>query len=303
MAGTEGGTKATLAALVANSAIAAAKFVAFVFTGSASMLAEGIHSVADTSNQALLLLGIRRSRRPATPEHPFGYGRERYFWSFIVAVVLFTLGGVFSVYEGVEKLRHPHEITSLAWAIGVLSVAIAIECVSFGIAIREANKVRTGTWRSFIRHAKVPELPVVLLEDAGALLGLVFALTGVTASAVTGEPRFDAVGSLAIGVLLGAIAIVLAVELRSLLIGEAASASDLKAIEDAVTGHDAVAGLIHMRTQHIGPEELLVGVKVQFRPGVSTAELPATINVIEERIRARVPAARMVYIEPDVSEA
>lgn len=303
MAGTEGGTKATLAALVANSAIAAAKFVAFVFTGSASMLAEGIHSVADTSNQALLLLGIRRSRRPATPEHPFGYGRERYFWSFIVAVVLFTLGGVFSFYEGVEKLRHPHEITSLVWAIGVLSVAIAIECVSFGIAIREANKVRTGTWRSFIRHAKVPELPVVLLEDAGALLGLVFALTGVTASAVTGEPRFDAVGSLAIGVLLGAIAIVLAIELRSLLIGEAASASDLKAIEDVVTGHDAVAGLIHMRTQHIGPEELLVGVKVQFRPGVSTAELPATINVIEERIRARVPAARMVYIEPDVSEA
>ncbi len=300
MAGTEGGAKATIAALIANSAIAVSKFVAFVFTGSASMLAEGIHSVADTSNQALLLLGIRRARRPATPEHPFGYGRERYFWSFIVAVVLFTLGGVFSVYEGLEKFRHPHEISSLGWAIGVLAVAIVIECASIRIAIREANRVRRSGWVSFIRHAKVPELPVVLLEDAGALFGLVFALAGVTLSAVTGEPRFDALGSLAIGGLLGTIAIVLAVELRSLLIGESASAADIETISKAVKEDPDLEALIHMRTQHIGPEELLVGVKVGLRKTLDVEQVSAVINRIERRIRERVPSARLIYIEPDI---
>ncbi len=301
MAGGEGGTRATIAALGANSAIAASKFVAFAFTGSASMLAESVHSVTDAANQALLLLGMRRARREATPLHPFGFGRERYFWSFIVAVVLFTLGGVFSIYEGLEKLRHPHEVTSYTWAIGVLCVAIVFETVSIAIAIREANHVRGDAgWVGFIRHARSPELPVVLLEDAGALIGLVFALAGVSLSLVTDEPRYDAAGSLAIGVLLCVIAIVLAVELRSLLIGESASPADIEAIERVVKEDPNIERLIHMRTQHIGPEELLVGMKVQLRPGLRIAQVAEAINGVEAAVRRQVPAARMIYIEPDV---
>jgi cation diffusion facilitator family transporter len=299
----EGGTRATVAALGANMAIAASKFVAFAFTASASMLAESIHSVTDSANQALLLLGMRRARRPATTEHPFGYGRERYFWSFIVAVVLFTAGGVASALEGIDKLRHPHEISAFGWAIGVLCVAIVFESVSITIAIREANAVRRTGWVSFIRHAKAPELPVVLLEDAGALVGLVLALAGVSLSLVTGEPRFDALGSLTIGILLCLIAIVLAVELRSLLIGESATPADVDAIEQAVLEDPDVEGLIHMRTQHLGPDELLVGMKVHLRPGLQFVQIAEAINRIEGRVRERVPAARVVYIEPDVTRA
>lgn len=297
----EGGTRATVAALGANFAIAASKFVAFTFSGSASMLAESIHSVTDASNQALLLLGLRRARRPATPVHPFGYGRERYFWSFIVAVVLFTLGGVASAIEGVEKLREPHEVASYSWAIGVLAVAIVFESISITVAIREANHVRRAGWVEFIRHAKSPELPVVLLEDAGALIGLALALTGVSLASVTGNPRFDALGSLAIGVLLCVIAIVLAIELRSLLIGESASPADIESIERAVREDADLEELIHMRTQHIGPEELLVGIKVHLRSGLTFGEVAGAINRIEKRVREQVPAARIIYIEPDVA--
>ncbi|HYZ90951.1 MAG TPA: cation diffusion facilitator family transporter [Actinomycetota bacterium] len=296
----EGGTKATVAALAANFAIATAKFVAFAFTASASMLAEGIHSVTDTTNQALLLLGMHRARRPATPEHPFGYGRERYFWAFIVAVVLFTAGGVASILEGYEKLRHPHEVSSFAWAIGVLLVAIVFESVSMVVAVREANAVRRTGWVKFIRHAKAPELPVLLLEDGGALLGLFIALTGVTLASVTEEPRYDAAGSLAIGVLLCIIAIVLAVELRSLLIGESASSANIRTIEEAVREDPDVESLIHMRTQHIGPDELLVGIKVHLRNNLPFTKVARVINRIETRVRKRVPAARLMYIEPDV---
>jgi cation diffusion facilitator family transporter len=307
VAGAEAGTKATIAALFANAGIAVSKFVAFVFTGSASLLAEGIHSVADTSNQALLLLGMKRARRKPTPAHPFGYGRERYFWSFIVAVVLFTLGGVFSIYEGLDKVQHPHEIESFGWAFSVLSVAVVLELFSLRTAVHEANTVRIGPdgtrvgWWSFIRHSKVPELPVVLLEDLGALFGLIFALAGVTLTAVTGEPRWDAVGSLAIGALLGLIAITLAIELRSLLIGESASPRDLEQIEEAVRSEDAVEELLHARTQHIGPDELLVGIKVRLRGEMSLDEVVATINRVEQRVRERVPAARALYIEPDTT--
>jgi cation diffusion facilitator family transporter len=302
VAGTEAGTKATVTALGANFGIAVAKFVAFAFTASASMLAEAIHSVADTGNQLLLLLGMRRARKAPTPEHPFGYGRERYFWSFIVAVVLFTIGGLASIMEGWDKLRHPHEIESLTWALGVLSVATVLELGSLGVAVRESNRVRTAGWWSFIRHAKVPELPVVLLEDIGALFGLVLALTGVSLAAITGEPRFDAAGSLAIGFLLCFIAIVLAIELRSLLLGESASDVHIKAITAALTEDADLESVIHMRTQHIGPEELLIGVKVHLRDDLSFAQVAGAINRIEARVRERVPAARMIYIEPDVAK-
>jgi cation diffusion facilitator family transporter len=299
VAGSETGTGATVTALVANIGIALAKFVAFAFTGSASMLAEGIHSVADTANQVLLLVGVRRSRRPATEKHPFGYGRERYFWAFMVAVLLFTMGAVASSLEGFEKLRHPHEVTSVRVAVVVLCVAIVFEALSLRVAIRESNEIRTGGWWAFIRHAKTPELPVLLLEDTGALVGLVFALAGVTLAAITGEPRFDAAGSLAIGILLGVLAIVLAVELRSLLLGEAASPRDIAVIREAIEQDADLEQLLEMRTQHLSPDELLVAMKVRLRGDLTFREVADVINRIEARIRDRVPKAQMIYVEPD----
>jgi cation diffusion facilitator family transporter len=299
LAGEGTGHGATVAALAANTGIALAKFVAFVFTGSASMLAEGIHSVADTSNQALLLLGVRRSKRTPTTSHPFGYGRERYFWAFVVAVVLFTVGGVASIIEGIEKLRTPHELSSVPWAFGVLGVSIVLESLSFRVAIREANQTRTTGWWRYIREAKTPEIVVLILEDAGALFGLVFALAGVTIAEITHNARFDAAGSLVIGLLLCTIAVLLAVELRSLLIGEAATPADVRAIEDAIRDAPELRELLQVRTVHIGPDQLLVGSKVRLRPDLRFEEIASVIDAMEARIRAKVPAARFVYIEPD----
>ena len=296
----DGGTKATVAALAANIGIAVAKFVAFAFTGSPSMMAEGIHSVADTSNQALLLFGVRRSKREATAEHPFGFGRERYFWAFMVAVVLFTLGSVLSIIEGFEKVRHPEELGSLAWAVGVLGVAIVLESLSLRTAVQEANAIRTTGWWRFIRTSKSPELIVLVLEDTGALVGLVFALAGIAMSHVFHEPRLDAVGSLAIGALLGVIAIVLATELRSLLIGETASPTDLDAIRNAITSDADVHEVIHMRASHIGPDDILVAAKVRFDEELHMPEIAAAIDRAEAEIRRRVPEASTIYIEPDV---
>jgi len=300
----EGGTRAIIAAFLANLGIAIAKFVAFLFTGAASMLAEAVHSVADTGNQALLFLGGRRGRKGPTPDHPFGYGRERYFWAFLVAVVLFTLGSLFALYEGYQKLRHPHELESPVWAFAVLGIAMVLESFSLRTAVHEANKVRRGQgWWKFIHRAKSPELPVVLLEDVGALLGLVFALTGVTLAVVTGEPRFDAVGSLAIGLLLGVIAVVVGSEMRSLLLGEAASREETAAIEAALGSASGVRQLIHLRTMHLGPDELLVGAKVELDPRLSFPEVADAIDGAEAAVRERVPSARVIYIEPDVDRA
>ncbi len=300
--GGEHGTKAIVAAFFANLGIAIMKFIGFVFTGSGSMLAESIHSVADTGNQALLLLGGRRARRPATPEHPFGYGRERYFWSFVVALVLFSLGAVFSLYEGVEKLRHPHDIDSPEWALGILFGAIVLEIFSFRTAIVEANKVRgEAGWWEFVRRAKSPELPVVLLEDLGALMGLVFAFTAVSLAVVTDDTVWDAVGTLGIGVLLGTIAVILAVEMKALLIGESATPAIQRRIRDTIEAERDVRALLHLRTQHIGPEELLVGAKIDFAASLSVPELAAAVNRVEASVRAAVPEARVMYLEPDVA--
>jgi cation diffusion facilitator family transporter len=263
------------------------------------LLAEAIHSVADTGNQGLLFLGGRRAQKPATRLHPFGYGRERYFWAFVVALVLFSLGAVFATVEGVEKLIHPHAIEDPLVAYVVLLVAIALEAFSFRTAIREAAKVRhRHSWWQFIRAAKSPELPVVLLEDFGALIGLFFALAGITLSEVTGEPAFDALGSIAIGLLLGVIAVVLAVEMKSLLIGEAAAPAEEQAIVDTIEADPDVERLIHLRTQHLGPEELLVAAKVELGPE-TMSRLGAAIDDLERRIRGAVPTARVIYIEPD----
>jgi cation diffusion facilitator family transporter len=299
----EGSTKAIVAALLANLGIAISKFVGFVITRSASLLAEAIHSVADTSNQALLLMGGKRARKRATPEHPFGYGRERYFWSFVVALVLFSMGGLFAIYEGIEKLRHPHETENLMVAVVILLVAIGLESFSFRTAVKESKPYKgRSSWWSFIRRSKSPELPVVLLEDLGALVGLVLALSGVVASKVLDEPRWDALGSLSIGILLVAIAIVLAVEMKGLLIGEAASPEMEASIRDALTGTAGVSRVIHMRTQHIGPDELLVGAKLELAAGLSGAEVATVINDAERRVRDVVPEARIIYLEPDVHD-
>jgi len=296
-----GGTRAILAAMFANLGIAIAKFVAFLFTGASSMLAEAIHSGADTGNQALLLLGGRLSRRDATPAHPFGFGRERYFWSFVVALVLFSLGSMFALYEGVIKIRAPHPIDSPIWAFGVLAFAIVLEGFSLRTAMVESNRTRgDASWPQFIRRAKVPELPVVLLEDLGALLGLVLALSALTIAVVFDAPIWDGIGTLSIGILLGLIAVVLAIEMKSLLIGEGAAPRQRDDIVTAIEGTPGVVRLIHLRTLHLGPEELLVGAKVEFDHSYSVTDLGMAINAVEANVRASVPDARPMYIEPDV---
>jgi cation diffusion facilitator family transporter len=268
----EGSRRAIVAAFLANLGIAIAKFVGFAITGAASLLAEALHSVADTGNQALLFLGGARARRRPTPEHPFGYGRERYFWAFVVALMLFSLGGLFAVYEGIDKLLHPHQLESVAIALAVLSVAIVLESLSFRTAFVEAAAVKgEESWWSFIRRSKSPELPVVLLEDTGALLGLGLAFVGVSLAEVTGNPRWDAVGSIGIGILLVVIAIVLAAEMKSLLIGESATAQTESAIRAAIGDGPEVRRIIHLRTLHLGPDELLVAAKVELdSPSVLT---------------------------------
>lgn len=265
------------------------------------MLSESIHSVADSGNQSLLLLGGSRSRRKATPTHPFGFGRERYFWSFVVALVLFSLGSLFSLYEGFHKLGDPHPLDSPGWAIGILLFAIALESFSMRTAVVESNKVRgEASWVEFIRRSKIPELPVVLLEDLGALVGLVLAFVAVVASATTGDGIYDAYGTISIGVLLGVIAIVLAVEMKSLLIGEGASPADEKAVHDAIESAPEVVRVLHMRTEHLGPEELLVAAKVEFESDLSITDLADVVNAVEQRVRAAVKVVGPMYLEPDV---
>jgi cation diffusion facilitator family transporter len=302
MAGSGHGTRAVVAALLANTGIAVAKFVGFLLTRSASMLAESVHSVADAGNQALLLLGQKRSRRAPTAEHPFGYGRERYFWAFVVAVILFSLGGMFAIYEGVSKIRDPHELESPSIAIGILLVAIALESASFRTAIVESRRAKAAgmSWWGFIRRSKQPELPVVLLEDLGALVGLVFALVAVSVTVITDDPLWDAIGTLSIGVLLVVIAIILAIEMKGLLIGEAASLTDQQRIAAAIEIEPSVAKLIHMRTQHIGPDELLVGAKVELVHGLTVDDAVEAVNRIENSVRRAVPTARVMYLEPDI---
>jgi cation diffusion facilitator family transporter len=289
-----------VAALLANAGIAIAKFVGFAITGSSSMLAEAVHSVADTSNQGLLLLGGRTARRAATPEHPFGYGRDRYFYSFVVALLLFTLGSVFALYEGIHKLESHEPLTSPLVAVVILVVAIVLESFSFRTAIHESRPLKgSGTWWQFIRQSKVPELPVVLLEDLGALVGLVLALFGVGLTVLTGDSVFDALGTICIGVLLGIIAIILIIEMKSLLVGEGATPPVLATIIAALQEGD-VERVIHIKTQYLGPEELLVAAKIALPPGLSVEDVARGINEAEGRVRAAVPDARVIYLEPDL---
>src|SRR3954452_9415544 len=287
---------------MANMGIAATKFIAYALTLSSSMLAEAIHSVVDSGNQVLLLIGAKRANRDATARHPFGYGRERYIYAFIVSIMLFFVGGLFALYEAYHKIMEPEPIESWQWVpIAVLLAAICLEGFSFRTAIVETNKIRgKASWSNFIRRARAPELPVILLEDFAALIGLVLALIGVGLTLLTGNGIWDGVGTAGIGLLLVAVAVVLAVEMKSLLIGEAATQDKVDAIERAILAGDEVGRIIHMRTVHLGPEELLVAVKVAVQHDDTAAEVARGIDAIESRIRAAVPIAHVIYIEPDI---
>ena len=296
-----GGNKAIVAALFANLGIAITKFIAWFFSGSSAMLAEGVHSLADTSNQVLLLRGGVRAKRAATPEHPFGYGRERYVYAFVVSIILFSVGGMFSIYEGIEKLTNPHPLKNAWLPILVLVIAIVLESFSLRTAVRESNLVRgTQSWVEFVRRSKAPELPVVLLEDLAALLGLFFALTGVGLTIISDDSVFDAIGTLAIGALLIVVAIILGIETKSLLLGEGASATDAVRIRDAINADPEVEALIHMKTLYLGPDELLVAAKVALGGRSRLTDIAGSINAIERRIREAVPVARVIYLEPDI---
>jgi cation diffusion facilitator family transporter len=298
---TEGGTRAVIAALLANSGIAVTKFVAAAISGSASMLAEGVHSLADAGNQVLLLVGGRRAKKAADEEHPFGYGRERYVFAFVVAIILFSVGGMFSLYEGIHKLDS-HEELNLPWIpLVVLTVAIVLESFSLRTAVIEANKARgKDSLFAFIRHAKQPELPVILLEDIAALLGLVFAFAGVSLSLLTGNVVWDAIGTIAIGVLLVGVAVILGIETQSLLVGEGASKRDVTRIRQAFVDHPKVEAIIHMKTLYLGPDELMVAAKIAVPKTTKATEVATIINEVELAVREAVPVARVIYIEPDI---
>jgi len=296
-----GGNKAIVAALFANLGIAITKFIAWFFSGSSAMLAEGVHSLADTSNQVLLLRGGVRAKRAATPEHPFGYGRERYVYAFVVSIILFSVGGMFSIYEGIEKLSNPHPLENAWLPILVLVIAIVLESFSLRTAVRESNLVRgSQSWVEFVRRSKAPELPVVLLEDLAALLGLFFALAGVGLTIISGDSVFDAIGTLAIGALLILVAIVLGIETKSLLLGEGANAADAVRIRDAINADPEVDALIHMKTLYLGPDELLVAAKIALASQSRLTDIAGSINAVEARIREAVPVARVIYLEPDI---
>lgn len=298
---TEGSTKAIIAALLANLGIAITKFVAYLFSGSASMLAESVHSLADSGNQLLLIIGGRRARRTASAEHPFGYGRSRYVYAFIVSVVLFTVGGLFSIYEGFNKLSHPHELTNAWLPITVLLVAIVLESFSLRTAIGESNKVRGNqSWVNFVRKAKAPELPVVLLEDLAALLGLVLALFGVGLSIITGNVAFDAYGTLAIGVLLVVVAVILGLEMASLLIGEGAGEQEVAQIKTALEQTEGVESVIHLKTLYLGPDQLMLGAKIAVAASSSGQDIARIIDLAEANVRAVLPVAKTIYLEPDI---
>jgi cation diffusion facilitator family transporter len=296
----DGTRRAIFAAFLANLGIALSKFAAFAITGSASMLAESIHSIADTGNQGLLFLGGHRSRKAPTAEHQFGFGHERYFWAFVVALVLFSLGSLFALVEGIDKLRNPEHIDSPIVAYVVLGVAIVLEALSLRTARREALPMREGrSWWRFIHNTKNAEIPVVLLEDTGALVGLFIALIGITTAEITDDPRWDAAGSLGIGLLLGVIAVILAIEMKSLLIGEAVAPELDEKIRAAITDGPEVSKIITLRTLHLGPDDVLLAVKLEFTVDTMPA-LADAIDTVEARVRASVPIATLIYVEPDI---
>ena len=298
---TEGSMRAIIAALIANIGIATTKFIAAAVSGSASMFAEGIHSVADSGNQLLLIVGGKRARREATSSHPFGYGRSRYIYAFMVSIVLFSVGGMFSILEGIQKLHEPHELTNAWLPLTVLGISIVLESLSLRTALREAKHVRgKASLPQFIRHAKSPELPVVMLEDMAALAGLVLAFGGVGLTVLTHDGMWDALGTLAIGGLLILVAIILGIETSSLLVGEGASADDTARIREALGSSRGVKSVIHMKTLYLGPEELMLAAKIEVAADSTGKEIAEIIDEAEVNVRKVVPVTRVIYLEPDI---
>ena len=298
---TEGSMRAIIAALIANIGIATTKFIAAAISGSASMFAEGIHSVADSGNQLLLIVGGKRARREATSSHPFGYGRSRYIYAFMVSIVLFSVGGMFSILEGIQKLHEPHELTNAWLPLTVLGISIVLESLSLRTALREAKHVRgKASLPQFIRHAKSPELPVVMLEDMAALAGLVLAFGGVGLTVLTHDGMWDALGTLAIGGLLILVAIILGIETSSLLVGEGASADDTARIREALGSSRGVKSVIHMKTLYLGPEELMLAAKIEVAADSTGKEIAEIIDEAEVNVRKVVPVTRVIYLEPDI---
>jgi cation diffusion facilitator family transporter len=290
-----------LAALAANIGIAVIKLVAFLITGSASLLAEFVHSLADCSDQVLLLVGRKRADRAETEEHPFGFGRERYLYGFLVSVVLFAVGGAYSIYDGIHKIFSPEPLTTPWIAFGVLAISAVLEASSLRVSVKESSKLRRGrSWFTFIRRVKEPDLIVTLLEDTAALLGLLFAFLGVLLSVLTGDEAWDGGGSVAIGVLLAGVAVVVGRETQSLLIGEAASDEAEKTIVEALQDGPEVVRVIHMRTVHLSPDSLLVAAKIAIRAGDTGETIVRGIDAAESRVRKALPIAHVIYLEPDV---
>lgn len=299
----EGSRRAIIAAFAANLGIAVSKFVGFLLTGSAGLAAEAVHSLADTANQGLLFLGGSRAARARDADHPFGHERERFFWAFIVALVLFSMGGLFAIYEGISKIRHPHETESMGIAIGILAFAIILEGFSLRTALKETAHIKPQgmSYWQFIRTSKNPELPTVLLEDVAAESGLLIAFFGVLMAHFTHEPRWDAAGSIAIGVLLVVVAFILGVEMKALLMGESASPEHQAGLLTALRDHPQVQTVVYMHTEHVGPDAILVAAKAIFSPDLSAADVSRSIDEAEVTMRAAVPAARFIFIEPDIA--
>ncbi|MHA3683408.1 cation diffusion facilitator family transporter [Leucobacter sp. HY1910] len=296
-----GGSKAIIAAFLANMGIAITKFIAWALSGSSSMLAEGVHSLADSGNQLLLLLGNKRAKKGADAAHPFGYGRVRYVYAFVVAIVLFSVGGVFSIYEGIAKIREPHPLEMWWLPLVVLAIAIVLESLSLRTAVRESRPLKgSRTWGRFIKESKAPELPVVLLEDLAALVGLVIAFAGVGLTVLTGNSVFDGAATVAIGVLLVIVAFVVGIEVKSLLVGEGASAEDVAKIEAALLESKDIGRIIHMKTLYLSPDEFMVGAKIDVNASATMHEVSAIVNLAERRVRKAVPAAKVIYLEPDI---
>ncbi|WP_156687651.1 cation diffusion facilitator family transporter [Mycobacterium sp. Marseille-P9652] len=297
-------TKSVLVAFGADAGIAVAKLVGFLVTGSAAMLAEVLHSVADSMNELLLMFGKRQAHRRPDALHQFGYGRSRYFYSFVVALLVFALGSVVALYEGCRKLRNPEPLTSPQIAIAILGVAALLEGYSLHTVRKQSKRLKgSDSWWQFIRNSRVPEPPVVLLEDSAALIGLALAFAGVGLTAVTGDPIWDAIGTLAIGVLLGGIALVLIVETHSLLIGEGATANQCKVIRSVLQREEHVDAVTDLRTQYLAPDQLVVAARVVCGPEPEFAVAAAVIRDAETRIRQAVPSVRAVYIQPEIPSA
>lgn len=294
--------RAILYAFIANFGIAIAKSWAAWLTGSGSMLAEAIHSYADTGNQVLLYLGLTQAQKPPDEEHPLGYGKLSYFWSFIVALLLFTLGGLFSIYEGMHKLQHPEQLSQVWVAILVLSIAILLEGGSLLGCIREINKLRGDRpFREWFKHTRNSELVVVLGEDIGAQVGLILALGFLIMAAVTGNPVYDAMGSMCIGVILLVISAFIAWRIKSLLVGRSADPEIQEAIDEIITSHPGVDKVFNTITIQFGPDTMLAA-KVKMQDGMDIESAVAEINALERELRERIPKLAWCFVEPDVAD-